>query len=287
MNPTGPGTPYTLLFDDDHSAGPGLPNPFRLIYGGDWRLPAPPADRPYVFTNFVMAHDGRISFDEPGRAGGGDVSRHSPYDTWLMALIRARADAVITGSGTLRVARRHLWTPEQVFRADAPAFAALRVAEGRRPVPLLIIVSAGGELPSDAWALRGTIQPVLIATTARGAERARALLGDRTGVDYHIADNDHQVDMSALFGELRHTYGVSSLLSEGGPRLYGSLIAERLIDETFLTISPIVIGNRPLPAGPRPSLVEGTVFDPDTPPQIELISLRRQGSYLFQRSRFI
>ncbi|NTW00755.1 MAG: RibD family protein [Oscillochloris sp.] len=284
MPPLGPGVPYTLLFDESTVVGPDLPVAIRSIYGS-WCLPAPPSDRPYTFTNFVASHDGRISFAEPRRSGGGDVSRHSRHDAWLMALLRARADAVITGSGTLRAARRHLWTPDQVFPDDAATFAALRVAEGRRPIPLLVIASTSGDLPFDAFALRGSPQPALIATTIFGAARARASLGERPGLSYHISPGD-TVDLPSLFATLRVDYGVRSLLSEGGARIYGSLIAAHLIDEVFLTMSPIVIGSSP-DRPERPSLVEGVGFSPDNPPQLRLISLRRFGNYLFQRSSFI
>lgn len=281
--PVGPGAAYTLLFDESPGDGPGLPAPFRAIYGGDWRLPAAPPGRPFVCTNFVASHDGRISFDETGRSGGGDVSRHSRHDTWLMALIRARADAILTGAGTLRVARRHLWTPAQVWAADADAFAALRAAEGRAPAPLLVVVSASGELP-DALALRGD-PPALIATSAAGALRARSILGDRPGLSYHVSPGD-TVDLAALLAHLRVERGITSLLSEGGGRTYGALIAAGLIDETFLTISPIVIGSPP-GRPPRPTLVEGVGFSPDDPPRLRPLSLRRAGDYLFQRSAFV
>lgn len=281
--PAGPGRPYTLLFDESYGEGPGLPAPLRAIYGGDWRLPAAPPGRPLVFTNFVVSHDGRISFDEPGRSGGGDVSLHSRHDTWLMALIRARADAILTGAGTLRVARRHLWTPEQIFPDDAAAFADLRAAEGRAPAPLLVAVTNSGDLP-DAAALRGD-PPALVATTAAGARRARSILGERPGLSYHVSPGD-TVDLAALLAHLRAERGVESLLSEGGGRTYGALIAAGLIDETFLTISPIVIGSPP-ERTPRPTLVDGVGFAPDSPPRLRLLSLRRVGDYLFQRSAFV
>ncbi|NNJ10443.1 RibD family protein [Chloroflexales bacterium ZM16-3] len=281
----GPGSPYALLFDDGLCDGTGLPDFLRVIYGGDWHLPDPPAERPFVFTNFVASHDGRISFGEPGRSGGGDVSRHSRHDTWLMALIRARADAIIIGSGTLRMARRHLWTPDQVFPDDAPAFASLRAAEGRPLTPLLVVATASGNLQADAYALSGDPHPAMIATTAAGAARARAILGDRPGLNYHISPGD-SVDLATLLSHLRASCGVRHLLSEGGARIYGSLIAARLIDETFLTISPVVIGSPP-GRPPRPSLVEGVGFSPDDPPILRLLSLRRSGDHLFQRSSFV
>ncbi|NJN17473.1 MAG: deaminase [Oscillochloris sp.] len=281
----GPGAPYQLLFDDDDRSGPGLPPEIQAIYGGDWRIAPAPADRPLVVTNFVASHDGRISFDLPKHSGGGSVSRGVPHDTWLMGLIRARADAILTGGGTLRVARKHRWTPATVFPAAAETYAALRRAERKAVFPLLVVLSKRGDLPADAQALASPDQPVLIATTAAGAQQLRASLGPRPQIDYFVSQGD-TVDLRALLQSLRRRNGVQHLLSEGGARVYGALIAAGLIDETFLTLSPIVVGNPPTPAAPRTSLVEGVAFEPDDPPRFRLISLRRHGDYLFQRVRF-
>lgn len=286
MPPAPAVAPYTLLFDDDAGPGAGLPDALRAVYGGDWLMPAAPAGRPLTFTNFVVSHDGRISFDEPGRSGGGDVSRHAAHDVWLMALIRARADAILTGGGTLRVARRHRWTPWETFPAEEGRLAALRVAEGRLPLPLLVVVSGSGELPGDAAALRVPGQPVLVATTGAGEAKARAALADLPAVNYHVSPGQG-VDFDALLAELRARHGVQTLLSEGGARVYGELLRARLIDEVFTTTSPIVIGNRQPPDPPRPALVEGVAFGPDDPPRLRLLSLRRHGDYLFQRARLI
>jgi riboflavin biosynthesis pyrimidine reductase len=276
--------PYTLLFDDDAGPGLGLPADLRALYGGDWLLPAPPAGRPHTFTNFVVSHDGRISFDEPRRSGGGDVSRRAPHDSWLMALIRARADAIITGAGTLRVARNHRWTPWETFPPAEERLAALRAAEGRPPLPLLVVLSGSGDLPGEAVALRVPGQALLVATTAAGEPRARAALADHPHAAFHVSPGD-EVDLAALLAGLRAERGVAALLSEGGARVYGALLAARLIDEVFTTVSPVVVGNRPAPAPPRPSLVEGVAFSPDDPPLLRLLSLRRHGDHLFQRAR--
>jgi riboflavin biosynthesis pyrimidine reductase len=278
--------PYTLLFDEDDGPGPGLPADLRAIYGGDWPLPALPPGRPHICTNFVVSHDGRISFDEPQHSGGGDVSRQAPHDTWLMALIRARADAILTGGATLRVARKHRWTPWATFPAEEARLARLRAAEGRAPLPLLVILSAGGDIPADAAALRVPGQPVLIATTAAGEARAGAALADLPQLSYHVSQGEG-VDLARLMAALRKEHSVGALLSEGGARVYGELLRARLIDEVFTTISPIVVGNRPPPAPPRPALVEGVAFSPDDPPRLRLLSLRRHGDYLFQHARIV
>ncbi|NTU83032.1 MAG: deaminase [Chloroflexales bacterium] len=283
---TVPIEPYTLLFDEGDGPGPGLPADLRATYGGDWPLPAPPPGRPHTFTNFVVSHDGRISFDEPRRSGGGDISLHAPHDTWLMALIRARADVILTGGATLRVARRHRWTPWETFPAEQARLARLRAAEGRAPLPLLVILSGSGDIPGDAAALRVPGQPVLIATTATGEARARVAAGHLPHLAYHISPGE-EVDLAALMASLRADHGAQTVLSEGGARVYGELLRARLIDEVFTTASPIIVGNRPQPAPPRPTLVEGVAFSPDAPPRLRLLSLRRHGDYLFQRARLV
>jgi len=286
MQFSGPGAPYELLFDEDGATGAGLPEAARAIFGGDWRLPEPPPGRPFVRTNFVVSHDGRISFDQPGRSGGGEISRHAPHDTWLMGLVRARADAILTSGGTLRVTRKHTWQPAAVFPADAEAYAALRAAEHRTPLPALVVLSRSGNLPADAAALRVPGQELIVATTAAGAERARGALGERPGLSYHLSPGD-DVDLGGLLAHLREARGVRELLSEGGAHVYGALIAARLVDEIFLTRSPVVVGNPPPPAAPRPALVEGVAFPPDRPPLLRLVSLRRHGDYLFERAHLV
>lgn len=280
----GPGTAYTLLFDDDTTSGRSLPPAFQAVYGSDWRLP-PADDQPYTFMNFVSSRDGRISFNEPGRNGGGDISRNLPHDRWLMALLRARADAILVGTSTLRDARNHYWTPETVFRADADAFAALRAAEGRTPLPILVVATQSGNLPVEAIALRKPLQQVVIATSERGADQAQQTLGRHEAVSYAISPGD-TLDLRHIVRELRTTYGVADLLSEGGATIYGALLAAGVRLDEFLTVSPIVVGNPPLPTAPRTSLIEGIGFAADHPPTIDLLSVRRVDSYLFQRSRY-
>src|SRR4051794_38522726 len=95
-SPIGPGSPFTLLFTEDQVTTPSLPEAFRTLYGGDWHIP-PSNGRPYTYSNFAAARDGRVSYNEPGISSGGDVTNFNDHDRWLMGLLRARADAVMTG----------------------------------------------------------------------------------------------------------------------------------------------------------------------------------------------
>ncbi len=280
-----PIAPYTLLFDEATDPGLRLPADLRAIYGGDWPLPTPPPRRPYTYTNFVVSHDGRISFGAPHHASSRFISRHAPHDIWLMALLRARADAILIGGATLRAVRGHRWTPWATFPAEQARLSALRETEGRSPLPLLVIISASGDLPGATASLRVPGQSILIATTTSGEARARTALSKLPDLAYHVSPGEG-VNLVVLMAALREEYGVGTLLSEGGAHVYGALLHAKVIDEVFTTSSPIVVGNHAPPAAPRPSLVEGVAFSPDDPPRLRLLSLRRHGDYLFQRARF-
>jgi riboflavin biosynthesis pyrimidine reductase len=264
---------FELLLDEGPDDGPGLPEGLRATYGGDWRLPT---REPYVYVNFVAARDGRVSFAEPGHTAGADVSGFDDADRWLMALLRARADAVLVGDGTLRSDPGHLWTADALVQDER--LGALRRAENRAAQPLQVVLSLGGELPADAALLREPGLRVVVATTAAGAARAPA------GVDV-LAAGGHEVEIPRLVRELHERYAVRTVLCEGGPRVYGSLLRQGQRCDEFLTLSPLVLGDdggEPR----RPSLVEGARFAPGRAPRSRLLSVRRSGDLLFLRSRY-
>jgi hypothetical protein len=103
-----------------------LPEELRILYGGDLRFLAYD-DRPYVIGNFVSTLDGVVSFEIPGKSGGGDISGFNEADRFIMGLLRASADAVVVGARTLReVAPEHLWLAEhgpRTLRAISPGSA--------------------------------------------------------------------------------------------------------------------------------------------------------------------
>src|SRR5688572_28858203 len=57
------------------------------------------ADRPYLYTNFVLTLDGRATL------GGRSGPIGSETDTALLVGLRTTADAIMIGAGTMRVER--------------------------------------------------------------------------------------------------------------------------------------------------------------------------------------
>ena len=120
---------------------------------------------------------------------------------------------------------------------------------------------------------------VVVVTTEAAEPSVNALELPRTEV---LVAGESEVNLAEALEVLFSQWGVRTLLCEGGPRLYGSLIASGGLDEEFLTLSPVVIGSDD--SEPRPGLIEGRSFVPRTSPRANLLSVRRAGDHLFFRT---
>lgn len=273
----------TTLFET--KCGKVLPLPPKLarLYGC-LRMPLP-RTRAHVFSNFVSTLDGVVSLGVPGHASGGDISGFSAQDRMVMGLLRAIADVVIVGSGTLGVDRRHVWTAEAIYPELAGDYRRLRKALGRGSAPLNVIVSGSGEIDLGLPVFASGKVQALIITTIAGAKRLfkqrpsasieiRAIPGVRAGA----------IAAGAVLDEVCRANRSKRILVEGGPRLLGAFYAAGLLDEQFLTLAPQIAGRD---AGDgRLSLVMGKAFAPRDALWGTLIDLRRGGSHLFLRYSF-
>ena len=278
--PRGPGSLYYCLLDEQERAGTDLPAAWHTLYG-HWYLRTI-AGVPYTYFNFFTSCDASIYFNNPGKNSGDRVSSPYRHDLWMMGLLRARADAVLIGGSMMSAARRHAWTGAAVFPDDSAAWDALRAAEGRATMPLHVVVTRSGAVDAGAAAMRDPAAPVLVVTTSRGVEQARQTAGSVPNVE--VLDMGETIDFRQLQRLLAEQHGIRTLLSEAGPQVYGALTAAGAVHDEFLTLSPILVGSSG--TRPRPSLIEGTIFMPDTPPQSRLLGVRRSGDYLFLHSRY-
>src|SRR5207237_9441590 len=107
-------------------------------------------------------------------ASGGDSSGFDKHDTAVMGLLRAIADAVVVGAGTLRsTGPRHIWTAEYIHRDLADDYRALRRSLGKLGPPLNVIVTRSGELELTRRLFQSGEVPVLIVTGEPGAKVLR------------------------------------------------------------------------------------------------------------------
>jgi riboflavin biosynthesis pyrimidine reductase len=240
-------------------------------------------DRPTIVANFVSTLDGAVALG-PGEpnAGGGEISGFSESDRFMMSLLRAAADVVVVGAGTVRVGRRHIWTARYVEPGLAASFAAWRSELGLAPQPTTIVVTASGDLNATHAGLNDPDVPVIVATTRAGAANLAKLPLPR-GVSVEIAGDEKHVSAAAVL-EIVRGAGAQLALCEGGPHLFGELLNAHLIDELFLTMAPQVVGRDA--AAKRLALIEGASFGEGRERWARLASVRRAGDDLFLRYRF-
>ena len=181
------------------------------------------ADRsePWLRVNFVSSVDGAATVD--GVSGGlGDDADHRVFD-----LLRALCDVVIVGAGTVRA---ESYGP---MRLEQPS-ADRRIARGLPPHPVFAIVSHGlGLDPASRIFTDAPVRPIIITTDAAPRDRRHML---QAVADIVIA-GVHELDPVAMTAALAER-GLTQQHCEGGPSLFGTLIAAGVVDELCLTVSP-------------------------------------------------
>ncbi|HUF02306.1 MAG TPA: dihydrofolate reductase family protein [Gaiellaceae bacterium] len=259
--------PFDVLFEEEGLPGVELPAALRRIYRGDLGF-----REPCLYANFVSTVDGVIAI--PALPGSNEaIAAGSEGDRFLMGLLRAFADIVLIGAGVLKAAPRGTWQPEKVYPAGADAFGELRRLLGRSAAPEVAVLTGSGSIdPGHPLLATGA----LVLTSRPGAGRlapqlpaaSRLLaLGEETLLDGHV-----------VVDALRER-GHRLILSEAGPHVFGSLLEAKVVDELFLTISPLLAGDAG--AGSRLRLVEAA----DLVPLLAMtpLSLRRHEQHLFAR----
>jgi riboflavin biosynthesis pyrimidine reductase len=270
------------LIESGH--GPKLPLPPRLarLYG-TLRMPLP-RSRFHVFSNFVSSLDGVVSLQTKGHSGGGDISGFSAQDRMVMGLLRAAADVVIVGSGTLAADPRHVWTPQAICPELANDYRRLEKALRKRQPALNVVVSASGGLNLSLPVFASHTVPAMIMTTAAGVKRLnRQKVPDSVLISV-IRPRRGEIPAGAILEELSREDAGRRILVEGGPRLLATFYGERLMDEQFLTLAPQIAG-RAIP-DKRLGLVMGKTFAPRHPLWGTLIDARRGSRLLFLRCSF-
>jgi riboflavin biosynthesis pyrimidine reductase len=273
--------PFELLYTA--ASGPALPLPSELehLYGA-LNLPQV-TGRPTVIGNFVTTLDGVVSLNIPGQAGGGPISGSNRHDRLVMGILRAAADAVVVGAGTLRAVPQHRWTAAYVYPDLAAVYGVFRRSLGKTTPPLTVLVTASGRLDLSLPVFQSGEAPVLIVTSDRGATvLAGAVLP--TGVEVASVGNTAHVGVKDMLQAIERRHPLQLVLSEGGPQLIGDFLAERCLDELFLTLAPQIAGRKD--GDGRPGLVAGHHFAPTAALWGQLIDVRRAGSHLFLRYGF-
>lgn len=183
------------------------------------------ADRavPHLRVNFIASIDGAAWRD--GRSG----PLNDAWDHQVFGHLRRLADVVMVGAGTIRV------EGYGGLRVDEES-QRWRVAHGLAPHPPLAVVSRALDLdPGSEVFTTAPVRPLVITCAAAPQDRRAEL---ETVADVVVC-GDSEVDLRAARDGLV-ARGLPQVLCEGGPTLFGSLIAADAVDEVDLTISPVL-----------------------------------------------
>ncbi len=284
---------FEVLFD---YAEPSPVADEALAHYGNFGLPTPPAERPWIYSNFVQSLDGIVSLLGK-HASGGEIAQSSA-DRWLMDLLRAHADGVLMGMNTLREEQR-VRGPESrgiVFQVVELELLRLRerLGKGRQRN---VFVTRGLDVKLSEWkAFDGGAVDAVIVTSPLGAERLNAQ-STHPHVTVIAAGEGDSVDLPTAVRKLRRELGIQYLLCEGGPTLYGTLARADLVDEKFVTVSPVETGQlvppeqerlpseRAVSPLMRPTVFGGPGFTRESMTHWIWLSSRKSGDHQFHRYR--
>lgn len=214
--------------------------------------------RPGVRLNMIASVDGAASLQGRSGALGG------PADKALFAMLRALADVILVGAGTMRAeGYGHA-------RLDDAA-QARRTRWGLPAVPPIAVVTRACRLDWASPFFSQARQRPLVVTvaSAAGADQARA-----AAVADVVMAGETEVDLAAAVGALGER-GHDNVLAEGGPAIAAELGAAGLLDEVCLTVSPL------LAAGDAHRILDGPALAP--PERLELARVLEADGYLFMR----
>lgn len=174
-----------------------------------------------VIVNAAMTADGKIAL-----RGGEPLQVSDAADHARVHALRAKADAILVGIGTVL--------------ADNPHLTA-RTTPPPPKQPLRVVLDSKGQTPPNSQILDGAAKTVIYC--GKGASR-------RWPNAEAVELNEGRVDLRLALRDLQ-ARKVETLLVEGGATVIGAFLRSGLVNDVYTFIAPIVVG------GGAPSLVEG------------------------------
>jgi riboflavin biosynthesis pyrimidine reductase len=210
---------------------------------------------PWLRVNFVSSIDGAATVGGKSGGLGGDAD-HRVFD-----ILRTLCDVVVVASGTVKA------EGYGAMILDAASVEA-RVAAGLKPQPTFAVVSGSLSLdPTSDVFTKAPVRPLIFTSESAPPNEALAKVADI------VACGSKSVDPALMVSALAER-GLTRIHCEGGPSLFGSLLAADVVDELCLTVSPLLAG------GDSGRIAKGAVFDPRT---MSLAGILHSGDTLLLR----
>jgi len=209
----------------------------------------------YVHVNAAVSVDGKLSSrrrEQVAISGADDFDR--------VDRIRAAADAVLVGVGTVLADDPHLTLDEEDRRVQ-------RLRDGRPGNPARVVADSRARTPTDARVLDDEATTYLLVSDEADSGRL-ADLRDAGAEVIAAGGDDGRVDLRTALDALERA-GIERVMVEGGGEVIASLFDEGLVDELTLYVGSLVIGGRD-----APTLADGEGFVEDFP-RLDLVDVAR------------
>jgi len=218
---------------------------------------------PFVYVNFAITADGKIA---PANRVFKPFS--SKADQELLMELRTRADAVMAGARTVDRYPANLGPGGKARREK-------RKRLGLSEYNLRVVVSGSGTLDAKAEIFKHRFSPIVVLVSERISGRNLRKL--QSLADEVKVCGRAEVDFVKALRWLREKWKVKRLLCEGGGALNEALFRAGVVDELYLTISPVIFGGRD-----APTLADGKGIEHlADATHLKLKSYRRIGDELF------
>ncbi len=220
------------------------------------------AGLPFVYLNVATTADGKIAPTHDKY-----IQFSSDLDQELLLKLRTEADAVMCGAKTLNSFPIDLGPGGEKYRK-------MRLKNGLAEYNLRVVVTGSGSIDPNAEIFKHRFSPIVVLVTERAGKKVKRL---RELADAVESFGELQIDFVAALKWLKKKWNVNRLLCEGGGEVNASLFRAKVVNELYLTISPVVFGGRDAPTladgeGAK-KLAEAT--------QMKMKSMKRVGDELF------
>ena len=171
--------------------------------------------KPWVCSKIAMSIDGRTAM-----SSGESKWITGPQARKDVQVLRAKAHAILTGSGTVLADDPQLTVRE--FAEDTPGFRQ----------PIRVVVDGQKKVPVTAKIFKESGETILAVNEA----------GDLNCAYIEVKSDSEKIDLSLLLKELAKNE-INEVLVEAGPGLNGALLSQGLIDELIVYMATNVMGD--------------------------------------------
>ena len=176
--------------------------------------------QPFVVAKCAQTIDGKIA-----TASGHSKWITSERSRQFAKKIRDEFDAILVGINTVI--------------KDNPKLAGLRKSKGLKK----IILDSRLQIPLNSFIVKNSAHDCIVATTAAAQNKKIKQLRSR-GINVIIGPKrGRYVDLTWVFKKLAEKE-ITSILIEGGAKVIGRALEERLVDEMHIYIAPKIMGDQ-------------------------------------------